>query len=221
MNETGVHVSRQQETATLYTIASWLIVFTILYNLVEGLVSVYLGFEDESFTLFGFGVDSFIEVISGVGIAHMIWRIKARPESNRDDFERTALRITGSAFYILVAGLVVISFYNIWTNHKPETTLWGIAIAVVSILIMWVLISQKRKVGKKLNSPAILADAQCTMVCIYMSLILLGASLIYEITAIPYIDSAGTLGLAFFSFKEGKECFEKASSDNVCSCDHC
>ena len=221
MNEIGLDASRQQDQATLYRTASWLILFTIVYNLVEGLLSVYFGFEDESFTLFGFGVDSFIEVISGVGIAHMIWRVRARPESNRDDFERTALRITGTAFYILVAGLVVISLYNIWTNHKPETTFWGIVIAVVSILIMWVLISQKRKVGKKLNSPAILADAQCTMVCIYMSLILLGASLIYEITAIPYIDSAGTLGLAYFSFKEGRECFQKAASNNVCSCDHC
>ena len=221
MNEIELGTSRQQGNVTLYRTASWLIVFTILYNLVEGLLSVYLGFEDESFTLFGFGVDSFIEVISGVGIAHMILRVKARPGSNRDDFERTALRVTGTAFYILLAGLVAISFYNIWTNHKPETTFWGIVIAVVSILIMWLLILEKRKVGKKLNSPAILADAQCTMVCIYMSVILLAASFIYELTALPYVDSAGTLGLAYFSFKEGKECFEKARSNNVCSCDHC
>jgi divalent metal cation (Fe/Co/Zn/Cd) transporter len=204
----------------LYRTAAALAVFTIVYNLLEGVVSIYLGFEDESLTLFGFGADSFIEVMSGIGIAHMIYRIRRSPQEKRDNFERTALRITGTAFYILVAGLVVTSVHNILTGHRPVTTFWGIVISGISILIMWALILAKSKVGRELNSPAILADAQCTKVCIYMSLILLGASAIYELTAIPYIDSIGTLGLAFFSFKEGKECFEKANSDNAC-CDHC
>jgi divalent metal cation (Fe/Co/Zn/Cd) transporter len=204
----------------LYKAATALAIFTIAYNLVEGLVSVYFGFEDESLTLFGFGVDSFIEVISGIGIAHMIYRIQNNSEANRDNFERTALRITGTAFYILVAGLVITSGYNIWTNHNPETTLWGIVISCISILVMWALIQGKTKVGRELNSQAILADAQCTKVCIYMSIILLVASGIYELTNIPYVDSVGTLGLAYFSFKEGRECFDKANSNKVC-CDHC
>ena len=81
----------------LYKIAFGLAVFTIVYNIAEGLISTYLGFEDESLALFGFGSDSFIEVISGLGIAHMILRIQNNPNSKRDDFERTALRITGIA----------------------------------------------------------------------------------------------------------------------------
>ena len=196
----------------LYKFAFGLAVFTIIYNIAEGLVSTYLGFEDESLTLFGFGVDSFIEAISGLGIAHMIGRIKHHPESNKDDFERTALRITGFSFYGLVVGLVVTSIYNIWIGHKPETTLWGVVISVISILVMWALILGKTKVGRQLNSEAMLADARCTRVCIYMSLVLLAASAIYEITHLPYIDSAGTLGLAYFSFAEGKECFAKAKN---------
>jgi len=119
-------------------------------------------------------------------------------------------------------GLTLTSIYNIWTSHNPETTFWGIVISVISILIMWALIMGKTKVGRALNSPAILADAQCTKVCIYMSIILLGSSVIYEFARIPYIDSIGTLGLAYYSFREGKECFEKAKSDRVCGCDdHC
>jgi divalent metal cation (Fe/Co/Zn/Cd) transporter len=214
-------ITEERNISRLYRAASWLIVFTIVYNLAEGLVSIYFGFEDESFTLFGFGVDSFIEVISGIGVAHMIYRIRTRPASNRDDFERTALRITGTAFYILVFGLTISSAYNIWTSHNPETTFWGIIISAISILIMWALILGKTKVGKTLDSPAMLADAQCTKVCIYMSLILLGSSVIYELTSIPYIDSIGTLGLAYLSFKEGKECFEKAKSEKVCGCHSC
>ncbi len=204
------------ENKKLYIIAFGLAVFTIIYNIAEGLFSTYLGYEDESLVLFGFGSDSFIEVISGFGIAHMILRIQNNPNSKRDEFERTALRITGGAFYILVFGLVITSIYNIWTGHKPLTTFWGVVISIISILIMWILVVWKRKVGNQLNSAPILADANCTMVCVYMSIILLASSGIYEIFGIPFIDSIGTLGLSYFAFKEGKECFEKAKSDKHC-----
>ncbi|NDV14506.1 hypothetical protein GO009_00585 [Muricauda sp. TY007] len=202
----------------LYRIALALALFTIFYNIAEGVISTYLGFEDESLALFGFGADSFIEVISGLGIAHMVLRIQRNPDSNRDNFERTALRITGVAFYLLVVGLVVSSIYNIWTGHKPLTTFWGVIISAISILVMWILVWWKRKVGRQLNSAPILADANCTLVCVYMSIILLVSSGIYEIFKIPYIDSLGTLGLAYFAFSEGKECFEKARSNKHCGC---
>lgn len=128
-----------------YRIAFGLALFTILYNIAEGLISTYLGFEDESLALFGFGSDSFIEVISGLGIAHMILRIKKNPNSNRDDFERTALKITGFAFYFLVVGLVLSSAYTIYTGHKPQTTFWGVVISIISILVMWILVLWKKK----------------------------------------------------------------------------
>jgi len=203
----------------LYKSAFGLALFTIVYNIVEGIVSTYFGYEDESLALFGFGIDSFIEVVSGLGIAHMVLRIKFNPNSNRDKFEKTALRITGFSFYGLVIGLVTTSIYNIWTGHKPETTFWGVIISIVSIVIMWALIIAKKKVGKQLDSDAILADAECTKVCIYMSIILLISSGIYELANLAYIDSIGTLGLAYFSFKEGKECFEKTRHNKYCSCE--
>ncbi len=206
-------------TKKLYSIAFGLAVFTIFYNIVEGLIATYFGFEDESLALFGFGLDSFIEVISGLGIAHMVIRIKNNPDSQRDNFERTALKITGVAFYILVVGLVVSSVYNIYIGHKPITTFWGVIISAISILIMWALVYWKRQVGKKLNSAPILADANCTLVCLYMSIILLVSSGIYELFQIPYIDSIGTLGLAYFAFNEGRECFMKAKSNAHCGCD--
>jgi divalent metal cation (Fe/Co/Zn/Cd) transporter len=202
----------------LYQLTFVLAIFTIIYNIIEGFISIYFGYEDESLTLFGFGADSFIEVISGLGIAHMVLRIKLNPNSNRDNFEKTALRITGFSFYVLAIGLVGTSIYNIWTAHKPETTFWGVIISVVSIVIMWALIIAKKKIGKELDSDAILADAECTKVCIYMSIILLISSGIYELTNLAYIDSIGTLGLAYYSLKEGKECFEKAKHNKYCSC---
>jgi len=193
-----------------YDYALWLAVFTIVYNLLEGLVSVYFGAHDEALTLFGFGVDSFIEVMSGVGILAMVIRIRQHPDTPRGQFERTALRVTGWSFYLLVAGLLVTSIYNLVTGHRPTATLSGTVISLISIAVMWALVTGKRRVGRALRSAPILADANCTMVCIYMSLVLLAASLIYQFTGFGFADSLGALGLIYFSYSEGKESFEKA-----------
>jgi len=190
--------------------ALWLAIFTILYNLVEGLVSIFFGYSDETLTLFGFGVDSFIEVLSGVGILAMVLRIRQNPDTDRSEFEKTALRITGTSFYILAVGLGLTAIYNIITGHQPQTTLPGLIISIISITVMWALVAGKRKVGRVLKSPPILADANCTLVCIYMSVVLLVSSLIHELTGLGFMDSLGAIGLIYFSYNEGKEAFEKA-----------
>lgn len=202
-----------QSTINRYwTYALWLAIFTILYNFAEGLISVFFGISDETLTLFGFGVDSFIEVMSGIGILAMVLRIRQNPETPRSHVERTALRVTGTSFYLLAAGLGITSIYNLFIAHKPETTLPGLMISLLSIAIMWLLVMGKRKVGLTLNSSPILADANCTMVCVYMSVVLLASSLIYELTGFGFVDAIGALGLIYFSYSEGKESFEKAVS---------
>lgn len=195
----------------LYRAATVLALITIGYNVLEGVVSAWLGLDDESLALFGFGLDSFVEVFSGAGIWHMIRRQRVNPVEGHDLFERRALRITGSGFYILAAGLAVTGIYDAWRGHAPETTVWGIAVACVSILSMWLLIHHKVKVGKALGSQAILADAACTRVCLYLSVILLVSSAGYEATGIGWLDSAGALGISWFCLKEGREAFDKAS----------
>jgi len=182
------------------------------------LVSVYLGLQDETLSLFGFGVDSFVEVISGIGIWHMLTRIKTSGEE-RDEFEKRALRITGTSFYILTAGLVFSALYNILIDHKPETTFWGIVISLISIATMGLLIHYKLKTGKALGSQAIIADANCTKTCLYLSIVLLAASTGYELTGLGGFDSAGALLIAYFSFNEGREAFEKARTGKHCSCE--
>lgn len=199
-----------------WTYAFWLALFTIFYNFAEGLISVFFGFSDEALTLFGFGVDSFIEVMSGVGILAMVLRIRQHPETPRSQFERSALRVTGTSFYLFAVGIGLTAIYNLFTLHKPETTLPGLIISVVSIGVMWLLVVGKRNVGHRLNSAPIMADANCTMVCIYMSFVLLAASLIYELTGFGFVDSIGALGLIYFSYNEGKESFEKAAGLEDC-----
>lgn len=201
-----------------YAWANALAVITIVYNILEGCISVFFGFSDESLALFGFGVDSFVEVISGLGIWHMVRRMRQNGNETPDTFERTALKTTGTAFYILTAGLLLTAALNIYRGSRPETTLWGIIVSGVSILTMWLLMYYKLKIGRQFNSPALIADAHCTKTCLYLSFVLLIASLGYELTGVGMLDSAGALLIAFLSFREGREAFEKTKGNLACSC---
>ena len=201
----------------LYARANYLAMFTIIYNLVEGGASVWMGAADETLALFGFGVDSFIEVVSAIGVWHMLRRIKENEGETRDEFEQHALRVTGAAFYILTAGLLLTSGINLYDGHKPETTLWGIIISLLSISFMWYLIHQKTKVGTALGSPAILADAACSRACVYLSVVLMISSVGYELTGIGSLDAIGAILISWLTFREGREAFGKARGMN-CSC---
>src|SRR5450759_3318143 len=108
-----------------YKQAYWLSLFTIFYNIIEGIVSMVFGYADETLTLFGFGADSFIEVMSGIGIAMMIMRIKQNPDSSKSKFEKKALIITGTAFYLLSLGLIFGIVLNIINHNKPKNNLLG------------------------------------------------------------------------------------------------
>jgi len=203
----------------LYSFASALALITIAYNVIEGVVSVFFGLEDGSMALFGFGVDSFVEVISGIGIWHMVRRIRNNGSENPDRFEQTALTITGTGFYVLTVGLSITAALDLYQGHKPESTFWGIVISVISITSMWLLIHYKVKVGKQLNSEAILSDAACTRACLQLSIVLLIASVGYELTHIGGIDSVGTFVIAGLCYREGKEAFGKAKAKSfACRC---
>jgi divalent metal cation (Fe/Co/Zn/Cd) transporter len=210
--------------AKLINQAIVLSLITIFYNIIEGTISIFFGAEDETLALFGFGVDSFVEVISGIGILHMVLRMKYAKVMERDSFEKAALRITGSVFYLLTIGLLTGVVINYLNDVKPDTTLPGVIISSISILTMYFLMKAKMKVGKALNSDAIIADANCTKTCFYLSFILLGSSLLYEIFSIQYFDLLGSIGIAYFAFSEGREAFEKVRTGNLaCGCedDHC
>ena len=219
-NQTEINISTDSKSFKgLVSFALLLSVITILYNIAEGLISIFFGLNDETLALFGFGLDSFVEVISGIGILHMIIRMKRNPISERDRFERTALKITGLSFYLLCAGLILASVLLVIKDVKPDTTIVGIVISLISILTMYALLHYKLKVGRALNSDAIIADANCTKTCFYLSFILLASSLSYEVFKIGYLDIAGSLGIAYFAFKEGKESIEKSNSAKLsCSC---
>lgn len=196
-------------------------IITIGYNLVEGTVSLYFGVSDDTLVLLGFGIDSFVEVLSGIGITHMIYRMRTSKVEAFDRFERQALRVTAVSFYLLAAGLVAGIIINLSRGATPETTIPGIIISLASIVSMYFLMNYKLKAGMALQSDAIISDAHCTRTCLYLSVILLVSSALYEFTGIRYLDMLGSAGIAWFAFTEGREAFEKAATGKAaCNCGH-
>ena len=208
-----------EHTDKLFSKALAFAVLTVVYNVIEGLVSVYFGHKEDTLALFGFGLDSFVETISALGIVQMILRIKRNPNSDKSSFEILSLKITGWCFYGLIAVLILSAANNIISGTEPDSTLPGIIIAGISILGMWALIYFKISIGKKLNSAPIIADAKCNQVCLYMSLVLLLSSGLWWLFKIPYVDILGTIGIIYFAYKEGKEAFAKAKGIECCGCD--
>lgn len=202
----------------LWRSAFFLAIITIVFNIAEGLVSIYFGLKDEALTLFGFGLDSFVETISASGVAVMIARIRRNPSSERSRFEITALKITGWCFYALSAILAAGAVLNLIRGSHPETTIPGLIISIISIAAMIGLIYAKKSLGRKLSSPPLIADANCNLVCVYMSAVLLVSSALYEVFHLGFIDTLGTAGIIYFSVREGMESFEKARDMNACSC---
>ena len=205
-------------SSSLLKTALLLGIITIAYNVIEGIVSIWFGLQDETLALFGFGIDSFVEVLSGAAIVHMVVRMRKSTVHARDQFERQALRITGWAFYLLAFGMVVGAGLNIAQQHHPETTLPGIIVSLISIASMWWLMQAKMKVGNALHSEAIIADANCTKTCLMLSGLLLASSLLYELFHISQVDAIGSFGIAWFAWSEGKEALEKARSGKLGCC---
>jgi divalent metal cation (Fe/Co/Zn/Cd) transporter len=194
-----------------HALALFLAVITVVYNLGEGVLATWFGMKHQSLSLFGFGIDSFVETVSACGIVSLVLRLQ-REQAESDRFEKLALSITGWSLYVLGAGLVISAGLSVAYKHQPDETVIGAAIAIISILVMWWLIDQKKKVGNKLESRAILADAKCGEVCMYMSGVLLVSSVLAHF-GIRYVDAVGALGIAWFAFTEARHALAHAKGN--------
>ena len=150
--------------------------FTIAWNSLEGLVAVIAGAIAGSISLVGFGVDSFIEVISG---ATLLWRMSVdADEQNRAWNERLSTRIVGVCFLALAVYVAYESVFDLIDRKAPEHSLAGIMLACVSLVVMPILSRAKKRVGRELGSAAMRADAKQTDFCVYLSAILLAGLLL-------------------------------------------
>ena len=145
--------------------------FTILWNLLEGSVAVAAGVVAGSISLLSFGMDSFIEVTSG---GALLWRMSVDADhASRERSERQSLRIVGVCFLALAAYVTFESLSELINRKAPEHSIPGIVLASASLVVMPILSRAKKRVGAKLGSRAMNADAKQTDFCFYLSAILL------------------------------------------------
>src|SRR6266849_7593431 len=177
--------------------------FTIAWNSLEGLVALIAGALAGSISLVGFGIDSFIEVISG---ATLLWRMTVDAEvQTRERNERLSLRIVGICFMVLSAYIAYESVSDLMTRKASEHSIPGIILACVSLVAMPILSRAKKQVGKELGSAAMNADAKQTDFCVYLSAILLAGLLFNAALGWWWADPTAALIMVLIVAKEGVE----------------
>lgn len=187
--------------------------FTVVYNILEGIVSILAGLLANSIALIGFGLDSFVESLSG-GI--MIWRFsnhKGISEEAEESIEAKAIKLIAYTFFILGAYVLFQSSKKLYLHEIPDPSLLGIIIAVVSMIIMPVLFYMKYQTGKAINSRSLVADSKQTLACVFLSIALLiglGLNYLYGLwwadPAVGLIIVIFLLKEGYYALKEGKSC---------------
>jgi len=200
----------------LHKKAFYLSLFTVAYNFLEGVISIIAGMLSGSIALVGFGLDSFVESLSG-GI--MIWRFRGAGEMSCEDEERKeakAARLVGYTFFILGVYVLYESFKKLIMREVPEPSLLGIVIAIVSLVVMPLLFIAKNRIGKSMGSRSLVADSKQTLACCFLSAaLLLGLGLNY-LYGIWWADPLAGFVIVLFLFREGREIL-KESRAGCCS----
>ena len=175
-----------------------LIFFTILYNLIEGIFALSVGFSENSTALLSFGIDSFIEIFAS---AVALLGISNTKRIN----EETAERYIAYSFLILIFFILAKSSYDLINNKANEITYIGIIIGAISILVEGPLAYKKFKLGRKLNNAVIIAEAKETLFCLNLSvLVIIGVGVNYFFD-IWYFDPVAALLMIPWLFKEYRE----------------
>lgn len=177
--------------------------FTIAYNSLEGLIAIVTGLMAGSIALVGFGFDSLIEVTSG---AALLWRLNSdADESRRERMEAITLRIVGALFLLLAAYVSYDSIKSLIWHERPRESIAGIILAIASLIVMPLLVREKRKVARSIKSAALMADSKQTELCTYLSGILLAGLLLNALVGWWWADPAAALVMVPIIAKEGVE----------------
>lgn len=179
--------------------------FTLVYNLLEGLISIIFGIINGSIALVGFGLDSFIESFSS-GV--MIWRFNHSTNTSLAESEKKefiAIKLVGISFFIFGAYVFYESIKKLYYYEIPKPSIIGIIIAIISIIVMPLLYLYKNNIGKKIGSNSLVADSKQTLACAYLSIaLLIGLSLNYFFS-LWWADPVVGLLIVMYLFKEGYE----------------
>ncbi|WP_117210776.1 cation diffusion facilitator family transporter [Allorhizocola rhizosphaerae] len=178
------------------------------YNLLEGVVAVAAGAVASSAALIGFGLDSFIEVSSALVV---IWQFRSRLPETR---ERLALKLIALSFFALAAWVTVDSVRHLLGSQQAEPSPVGIGLAAVSVVVMPLLVWAKRRTGRELGSATVVADSMQTMLCTYLSAVLLVGLLLNWAFGWSWADPIAALAIAGVAVKEGVQAWRGDHCDD-------
>ena len=192
-----------------------LAVFTVAWNVAEGVVAITAAILAGSQALFGFGADSAIESISA---AVLTWRLTAerRDPHRAQEVEHTALRVIGASFLLLAAFVAFDAIRALVVHDEPASSLVGIALTTLSLIVMPWLAVRKRHVADKLASRAAVADSQQTWACAWLSAVVLSGLVLNATLGWWWADPVAALGVVVLLVREGREAFAAEHVDDCC-----
>jgi len=187
---------------------------TVGWNVLEGLIAVIAGMASGSVALVGFGLDSFVETISG---AVLIWRLREEDRGadpgRIEQIERRAERLVGVAFLLLAAYVAVEAVLSLLAGDTPEASPVGIVLTTVSIAVMVWLAAAKLRVGQALGSRALIADSKQTRACWYLSAVTLAGLAANAVAGWWWADPVAALAIAVLLVREGLETLRGEDED--------
>jgi divalent metal cation (Fe/Co/Zn/Cd) transporter len=183
--------------------------FTVAWNIIEGIVAIAAGVAAASIALVGFGLDSYIEVASGM---ILIWRLRKHAFGDEEEEERAekkAVFFVGLSFLALSLYVIYESGIKLLNQQEPGESLIGIVLAAVSLVVMPLLALWKKKVAREIGSRALRADALETIACSYLSLTLLVGLAANAAFGLWWADPVAALAMVYFLLREGREALEE------------
>jgi divalent metal cation (Fe/Co/Zn/Cd) transporter len=198
-----------------YRRALFLSYFTVGYNFLEGIVSIFAGLLAGSIALVGFGLDSFVESLSG-GV--MIWRFSKHGRVSEEEeikIEAKAIKFVAFAFFILGAYVLYESAKKLYFQEIPDPSVLGIIIAFVSIIVMPILFYMKYKTAKMIESRSLLGDSKQTLACVFLSIALLVGLGLNYLYGFWWADPMVGFIIVIFLIREG---YNTLKEDKLCSC---
>jgi divalent metal cation (Fe/Co/Zn/Cd) transporter len=180
---------------------------TIGYNIVEGIVAVTAGLIAGSVALIGFGFDSVIEVAAATVVLIRL-RAEIRGGQVDEDKQRRALRFVAITFFVLAAYVTVEGVRDLIEGSTPNTSIVGVVLTGLSIVVMPWLAHAKRKTGQAMNSRLVIADAAETQLCAWLSVSTFAGLLAFAVFGWTWIDPVAGFVIALFAVKEGREAWE-------------
>lgn len=204
----GQRVVAPERRAVLSKRIRWFVAATIGYNVVEAAVALTEGARVSSSALIGFGLDSVIEVASAAAVA---WQFSGRDPESR---EKTALRVIAFSFFGLAIFVTVDAVRSLLGGQEARHSAVGIALAALSLAVMPVLSWAQRRAGRELGSTSAVADSKQTLLCTYLSGVLLAGLVLNSAFGWAWADPVAALVIAAVAIKEGRDAWR---GDTCCA----